>query len=109
MKKRPNSRHFLAEMYLPCEAGADELGRVRSRAHRGAQAATKEGTTVFYVSSAYLPQEEILFLLYDSDSTHAVESALNQAGLTPERVHEAVDLEQTVRPSVARLQRKEIQ
>jgi hypothetical protein len=108
MTKRSKSRHFLVELYLPYKPGAGELKRIRGRARNGARAATQEGTPVFYLSSAYLPQEEILFLLYDSDSTSAVESALNRAGLPPERVHEAVDLEQTARPPAARPQRKEI-
>jgi hypothetical protein len=84
--------HYLAELYLSRRHGAHELDLVRSRARDAAAAVSGEGAGVLYLSSTYLPGEELLFVLYGGDSRRAVLSALERAGISHERLHRVVAL-----------------
>jgi len=63
---------------------------VRSaRARAAAQALSRGGTSVRYVSSIFVPEDETCFLLFEAESAAAVEAAVRRAQLAFERVSEA--------------------
>ena len=50
---------------------------------------SREGSPVRYVSGAYVPQDELLYLIYGAESRTAVASAMARAELPGERIPEA--------------------
>jgi hypothetical protein len=51
-----------------------------------------EGTIVRYLGTTVVRQDEMSFWLFEAPSTHAVADALERAGITCERIVEAVQL-----------------
>jgi hypothetical protein len=78
---------FLLEVFSPPTASRGELiERLRS----AASDLTDEGTPVRYLRSIYLPTDEVSFHLLEGPSLDAVERAGAQAGLSFDRIVEAI-------------------
>ena len=85
-------RSFLVEAYLPAggEATAQSIGhRLRDvTASLGAS-----GTPIRFESGLLIPGDEVVFYLFRSPTLVAVNTALADAGVTYDRIAEAVPLE----------------
>ena len=76
---------YLAETFLPRGAAGDR--RARNRATRtAAEALTRDGTTVRFAGSIYVPEDEICFYRFDAPSVGDVERIAERAGLRLLRV-----------------------
>ncbi len=80
---------FLVEIYA---AGADTRAVRRGGHHalRAAEALTREGTPVTYLSSIFVPCDETCFFFFEAASIDAVREAAHRAGLAFENVAEVV-------------------
>lgn len=78
---------FLVEVYL---SRSDGSGAPAARAREVAEQLTREGTSVRYLSSIFVPEDETCFFLYQADSAEAVHEAARRASLAFERVSQAV-------------------
>jgi hypothetical protein len=80
---------FLVEAYLP--RGAGQLGVPSAeQLFQTAEELAAKGTSVRLVRSIFVPEEETCFHLYQADSIQAVAQAAALAGLSFERITEAV-------------------
>jgi hypothetical protein len=80
---------YLVESYLP-HGRSDELPAAAARARGAARALSDEGKRVRYVRSALLPGDELCLHLFEADSPALVSEVSELAGITAERVVEAV-------------------
>jgi len=80
---------FLVEVYA-ARSDLHAVQRGRQRALRAAEALTREGTPVAYVSSIFVPCDETCFFLFEAGSIDAVREAAHRAGLAFENVAEMV-------------------
>ena len=78
---------YLAEFYLP--AGST-LASVAQRARAGAERAAGTGTDVIFVEAIFLPRDESCFVLYRARRAADVTAAGALAGLTFDRVTDAM-------------------
>lgn len=76
---------FLLELYVPRSQGTT-VERCAERARTAADALSRSGTPVRYLSSIFVPDDETCFLLYEAHSAEAVEAAARRARLPFERV-----------------------
>lgn len=86
---------FIAELYLPAgrRDSVDELDR---RAAAGARELLAQGVRVSLTGSTLVPEDEMLLLHYEAEARELVLEAIRRAGLTSERVVEAIE---TARPA----------
>lgn len=80
---------FLLELYVPRTETATVAARAES-ARLAAEELAQQGSTVRYVRSIFVPEDETCFLLYEADSADAVREAAQRAALPFERVSEAI-------------------
>lgn len=80
---------YLAELYLP-KAGPGDLEKAAARACTAAEEMSRAGSTVRYLRSIFVPEDETWFLLYEAPSAAAVLEAGARAGISIERVADAV-------------------
>jgi Protein of unknown function (DUF4242) len=80
---------FLAEGYTP---RLDEvaLAKLVARLEAAAQAMSEDGSSVRYVRSIHIPEDETCFHLFEAESAQIVERAGRHAGLGFDRIAEAV-------------------
>jgi len=78
---------FLVEVYL---SRCDGVEARAAQAREAAERLTREGTSVRYLSSIFVPEDETCFFLYQAASAEAVREADRRAALPFERVSEAV-------------------
>jgi len=83
---------YLVELYQP-RLGADAISDAVERVREAARTLTAEGTPVRYVRTVFVPQDEVCFYVYEAESAEAAGEASRRAGLTIERVLEAVSAE----------------
>jgi hypothetical protein len=80
---------FVVERYVP-QSTASEL---RSEGERVTQAATglsgSERSTVAYLSSIYMPADEVSFCLFSSDSADSIAACFEKAQIAFDRILEA--------------------
>jgi hypothetical protein len=81
---------FLAELYLP-ESEAEERRAVIRKAERAGVKLAQTGAQVRLVRSVTVPGDEMCLLFFEADSRDAVERLGEAAGLSFDRVIEAVD------------------
>ena len=92
---------YLAELYLPMAAPGD-LEKAAARASTAAEEMSRAGSTVRYLRSIFVPEDETWFLLYEAPSAAAVVEAGARAGISIERVADAVVTEGRPEPREAR-------
>jgi hypothetical protein len=81
---------FLVEVYVSrVDGAAVERGAEHARA--AAEQLSREGTPVRYLRSIFVPEEETCFHLYEAATEAVVRDAVRRAGLTLERVSEAIE------------------
>ena len=79
---------FLVETYTPAAAVVAEI---EARARRAAAELERAGTPVRYVRSIFVPADETCFHLFEAPSADTVREASERAGLSPQRIVEAVE------------------
>jgi hypothetical protein len=84
--------NYLVESYLP-RGRAQELPRAVERARAAAELLAARGALVRHLRSTFLPEDELCLHLFDADSVALVREASRRAGITAERVVEAVPVE----------------
>jgi Nickel responsive protein SCO4226-like len=82
---------YLVERYLP-HMTPERLATTARRAKQAAEQMSAKGTTVQYMHSTFLPQDEMCLCLFEAGSAHAVAEANEAAGLPYERISEAIHL-----------------
>jgi hypothetical protein len=81
---------FLAELYLPSGDVAARRAAI-AKAERAAAKAAQDGACVRFVRSVTVPGDEMCFLFFEADAREAVVRLGEAAGLSFDRVIEAVD------------------
>lgn len=79
---------FLVEAYLPATSS---LAEVERRAHEAADELCRGGTPVRFVRSIHVVEDETGFHVYQAASREDVLLATERAGLTAQRIVEAVE------------------
>jgi hypothetical protein len=82
---------YLVEAYL-ARLRASELAQAASRAQAAAEELSRQGDSVRYLRTIFLPQEETCFHVYEAASADDVCEACRRAGIACERVLDAVDI-----------------
>ena len=88
---------FLVEMYV----SRGDLGAVRRRSERARLAAEdlqREGTSVRYLRSIHVPEDETCFFLYEAASAAAVLEVLLRSELPSARVAEVASWQEPATP-----------
>jgi hypothetical protein len=80
---------YLVELYLP-RSRADGVRRVTARIRSAAERMRREGSAVRCLHSIFVPNDEILFEVFDGASAGVVEELHQRCGLAPDRIVEAV-------------------
>jgi muconolactone delta-isomerase len=93
LEGRPKSSEYLVEVYV--SGRAVELERIAARAAKAAEELEREGKSIRYLRSIYVPEEETCFHLYVANSVAEVREASERAGIHPERVAAAIQAEAT--------------
>ena len=83
--------NYLVEAYVG-RLDASGLARVTRRARTSAATLTESGGPVRYLGGISIPGDELCFHLYAGPSAAAVSEAARRAGITAERIVEAVQL-----------------
>jgi hypothetical protein len=87
--RRVAMTEFVVELYVArTDIGAAERG---ARARWAAAELSRLGTSVRYLNSIFVPEDETCYLLYEGESAEAVRDAARLAGLAFEHVAEAVE------------------
>jgi len=76
---------FLVEFYVS-RTDTAFVERGAEHARLAAERLTRDGTTVRYVRSIFVPEDETCFLLYEAPSIDAVRAAAERAGLGAGRI-----------------------
>jgi Protein of unknown function (DUF4242) len=81
---------FLVESYLPAaDVAIEELDR---RARDAAEELAGEGAAVRHLGSILVPEDEMCVLHYEAASRELASEAARRAGITSDRVVEALEL-----------------
>lgn len=80
---------FLVELYVPRGDG-EAVARSVRLARLAASELTREGTSVQYVRSIFVPEDETCFFLYEATNADDVAEAARRASLPFDRVALAV-------------------
>jgi uncharacterized protein DUF4242 len=83
--------HYVVELYLPGIADG-ELDALTARAKAAAAELTRAGTSVRFLRSLFLPEDETYFCVYEAPSQEAAIEASRRAELAFDRVLEAREL-----------------
>lgn len=82
---------YLVECYLPGMT-TSELTVFARRAKESADRLSARGTAVRYLSTTFVPRDEMSFCLFECSSAHSLAYAIEQAGIAYERIVEAVQV-----------------
>jgi uncharacterized protein DUF4242 len=80
---------FLVESYLP--PGSVGIDEIDGRARAAAEQLAGEGAAVRHLRSTLVPEDEMCVLHYDAASRELASEAARRAGVTSDRVVEAVE------------------
>lgn len=83
---------FVVECYLPAPGG-DGVSERCARASAAADEMARDGAPVRLVRSIYMPEDESCLLVYEAQSAALVAEAGARAGITCDRVLEALEQE----------------
>jgi len=78
---------YLVEAYTPASAS---IAEIETRARAATAQLAQAGTPVRYVRPIFVPEDEICFHLIEGPSAAAVCDAAGRAGITTQRIVEAV-------------------
>jgi hypothetical protein len=84
-----NLAYYTLELASP-KGGWSQLPQLSADARRASEQLTREGTSVRFVRTVFVPEDETCFHLYEAASADAVCEAARRAGLPLERVIEAI-------------------
>src|SRR5919199_4481830 len=76
---------YIVECFWP-DVHAEQVERAGERAKKSAERLSGEGTAVEYTGSILVPEDEIVFYLFEGPSAEAVREVCRRAEITPERV-----------------------
>jgi hypothetical protein len=79
---------FVIESYLPV-AGADGHAAVAARVRAAADELAREGAELRHLECIFVPEDELLMVMYEAGSAELVREAGRRAGIACERVLEA--------------------
>ena len=79
---------FVIESYLPV-AGADGHAAVSARVRAAAAELASEGAQLRHLECIFVPEDELLMVMYEAGSAELVREAGRRAGIACERVLEA--------------------
>jgi len=82
---------YMVERALP-GITMEQLGAAQQSAIQTAQRFTKEGKSIRYLRSTFLPQESKCMCLFEAESAEVVAAVNQAAGIPFEQIVEAVDL-----------------
>jgi hypothetical protein len=80
-------RRFLVEAYTPAGTA---IGVIDDRAQRAAAELSGPEAPARYLRPIFVPEDETCFYLLDAASPGAAEAAMQQVGVSPQRISEAV-------------------
>ena len=92
---------YLVEVYLP-RTRAHEARATGRRARAAAEQLAREGVSIRYVRTTYLPDDETCFHLFEARTPAAVEEASRRAALGRARIVPAIEASRPVRRQVHR-------
>lgn len=81
---------FLVEIYLP-RSRAREAQVSGRRARAAAEALSREGASVRYIRTTFLPDDETCFHLFEATAEEAVEEVSRRAALGRARIAPAIE------------------
>ena len=81
---------YLVETYVP-KADPGDARAAGQRARSAAQQLAKEGASVRYVRTTFLPDDETCFHVFEAGSEEAVAEACRRAGLGSPRIVPALE------------------
>jgi hypothetical protein len=87
-------RIFVLEAYLPRTASGG-LAATAARASSVTEAMRREGMQVRFLRSFFMPDDETCFHVFEAVSDREARSAGARAGISADRVLEAIDIEVT--------------
>jgi len=82
---------YLVERYLP-GVTPEQLAAAAGNAKSTTAEMTREGTSVTYLRSTFIPGEDKCFCLFEGPSAEAVKAANDRAQLPYERIVEAMHI-----------------
>jgi hypothetical protein len=80
--------HFIVELYL-CRP--EDIYRVDARARAAAEELAREGAQIRHVRSTVVPDDEMCLLVYEAPNRELALEATRRAGVTSERILEAIE------------------
>jgi Nickel responsive protein SCO4226-like len=80
---------YLLETYVS-RNGGEAVPACAERARRAAEQLTWQGTSVRFLRTVFVPEDETCFYLYEAASEEAVREAADRAQLRIERIVEAI-------------------
>jgi hypothetical protein len=89
MSEAPTEAAYIAECFWP-NVREEEVEQGAACAQRAAAELTSEGRRVTFAGSILMPEDEVVFYLFDGDSPDDVHEACARAGLPLERVVESI-------------------
>jgi hypothetical protein len=81
---------FLLELYLS-ESDSGAVAQSAGRAGLAAQRMRREGASIRYLRSIFVPDDETCFLVYEADSASDVRRAARLAGLPVDHIVEMLE------------------
>jgi uncharacterized protein DUF4242 len=81
---------FIVELFLS-RASSDDIDKIDARARAAAAELAREGAPVRHLRSTHVPEDEMCLLLYEAPNRELALEASRRAGVTSERVLEAIE------------------
>jgi hypothetical protein len=85
MDARPDVSHYLAEWYLP-ELTEQSVDDIVTRLDRATSTVSDEGTPVRLLVTLAVPTDEVLYGVFDAESSAVVTAACLRAGVPHQRL-----------------------
>jgi hypothetical protein len=82
---------YLVEL-RPTESGFEEIQALGAGSRAASEELSRNGTPVRFLRSVFVPEDGSCLLVFEGASREAVLQACRRAGIVPERISEALDL-----------------
>jgi hypothetical protein len=86
---RCDASEYLVEAYAS-RCGPEEVECIAAQAAKAAEELERQGKSVRYLRSIFVPEEETCFHVYAASSAADVREASERAGISPERIAAAI-------------------